>query len=67
MRLLTNIKGTKDMSVEPVRLTDRNRNVISPGAIVSLIARTALECRDDLPDDVLDNLVGRFREDKGLD
>jgi hypothetical protein len=71
--LFTNIDGTKriddemasDITVEPVRLTNRNRNRISPRAIVSLIARTALECRDDLPDDVLDNLVERFRVERG--
>ena len=73
LKLVTNIDGTKriedemasDITVEPVRLTNRNRSRISPGAIVSLIARMALECREDLPDDVLDNLVGRFRVEKG--
>jgi hypothetical protein len=35
---------------------------IRPAAIVSLIARTALHSDDDnIPDEVLDDLIGRFR------
>ena len=51
-----------------IRVDDIDANIeshklrINPAAIVSLIARTALECNDDsIPDDVLDDLVGRFR------
>ena len=35
---------------------------ITLAATVSLIVRTALDCKDeDLSDDVLDDLIGRFR------
>jgi hypothetical protein len=47
-----------------VTITESRKLRITSAAIVSLIVRTALECKDDLPDDVLDDLIERFRMNK---
>ena len=59
--IATNITvGDIDANIESHKLR------INPASIVSLIARTALECDDDsIPDGVLDDLVGRFRVKEG--
>jgi hypothetical protein len=47
-----------------VTITESRKLRITSAAIVSLIVRTALKCKDDLPDDVLDDLIERFRMNK---
>jgi hypothetical protein len=43
-------------------IIESRKSRITPAAIVSLIARSALDSDDDnIPDEVLDDLIGRFR------